>query len=101
MLFNLLSNALKDHSPDRVPQVRLHVCPEADQVVPEVEDNGLGLDAASEQKLFSIFPRFHDHVEGSGTGLYMVKKMVENAGDIITLSTKLGLGTIFPVYFVQ
>ena len=62
-------------------------------------DNGLGLDGAHEQKLFGMFQRFHDHVEGSGIGLYMVKKMVENAGGRIAVRSELGVGSTFLVYF--
>ena len=47
-----------------------------------------------------MFQRLHDHVEGSGIGLYMVKRMVENAGGRITLQSELGIGTTFSVYFV-
>jgi PAS domain S-box-containing protein len=97
VVFNLLSNALKYRA--RTPHVRLRARPEGDAVVLEVQDNGLGLDAGSEQKLFGMFQRFHDHVEGSGIGLYMVKKMVENAGGRITVKSELGRGTTFWVYF--
>ncbi|MBD2724322.1 sensor histidine kinase [Hymenobacter armeniacus] len=99
VIFNLLSNALKYRAPDRVPRVRLQARPQDAGVLLEVEDNGLGLDAASEQKLFGMFQRFHDHVEGSGIGLYMVKKMVENAGGRIAVRSELGRGTTFSVYF--
>ena len=99
VVFNLLSNALKYRAPDRPPRVRLRARPEGSFLVLEVSDNGLGLDAASKQKLFGMFQRFHDHVEGSGIGLYMVKKMVENAGGRISVSSELGVGTTFLVYF--
>ena len=46
-----------------------------------------------------MFQRFHNHVEGSGIGLYMVKKMVENAGGRITVDSELGRSTTFWVYF--
>ena len=101
VVFNLLSNAVKYHAPDRTPQVRLRTRYEGDFVVLEVRDNGLGLAAATEQKLFGMFQRFHDHVEGSGIGLYMVKKMVENAGGSIAVRSKLGVGTTFLIYFAQ
>ena len=101
VVFNLLSNAIKYRAPDRLPQVRLSARPEAQYVVLEVQDNGLGLEAASEQKLFGMFQRFHDHVEGSGIGLYMVKKMVENAGGHIVVRSELGIGTSFLVYFTR
>ena len=99
VVFNLLSNALKYRAPDRLPHVRLRAWHEDTYAVLEVQDNGLGLDAANEQKLFGMFQRFHDHVEGSGIGLYMVKKMVENAGGRIAVRTKLGVGSTFLVYF--
>ena len=99
VVFILLSNALKYHAPDRAPRVSLRARAEGDAVVLEVQDNGLGFDASNAQKLFGMFQRFHDHVEGSGIGLYMVKKMVENAGGRIAVHTKLGIGTTFSVYF--
>ncbi|WP_426059838.1 ATP-binding protein [Hymenobacter sp. B1770] len=99
VVFNLLSNALKYCCPDRAPHVRLLTRAEGAFVVLEVQDNGLGLEQASEQKLFGMFQRFHDHVEGSGIGLYMVKKMVENAGGRIAVRSELGVGTTFMVYF--
>jgi signal transduction histidine kinase len=52
-------------------------------------------------QLFTMFKRFHDHVEGTGIGLYMVKKMVENAGGRIEVETHLGEGSTFRVYFRQ
>ena len=99
VVFNLLSNALKYRAPDRLPHVRLRAWHEDTYAVLEVQDNGLGLDAANEQKLFGMFQRFHDHVEGSGIGLYMVKKMVENAGGRIAVRSELGIGSTFLVYF--
>ncbi|HEX8657312.1 MAG TPA: HAMP domain-containing sensor histidine kinase, partial [Hymenobacter sp.] len=101
VVFNLLSNALKYRDPTRTPHVRLRARPEGEFAVLEVIDNGLGLDAAYEQRLFGMFQRFHDHVEGSGIGLYMVKKMIENAGGRITVRSELGVGSAFCVYFVR
>ena len=101
VVYNLLSNALKYCSPQRLPHICLRTWAEGSHVVLEVEDNGLGLDAASKQKLFGMFQRFHDHVEGSGIGLYMVKKMVENAGGHLVVRSELGVGTSFLVYFLR
>jgi signal transduction histidine kinase len=64
----------------------------------EVHDNGLGLEAAQVPRLFTMFQRFHTHVEGTGIGLYMVKRMVENAGGRIEVHSQLGAGTTFFVY---
>ena len=47
-----------------------------------MQDNGLGIDLTQgEERLFAMFQRLHTHVEGTGMSLYMVKKMVKNAGD--------------------
>ncbi|UOQ70848.1 PAS domain S-box protein [Hymenobacter cellulosilyticus] len=81
VLYNLLSNALKYRSPDRPAHVLVSCRVEADYAVLRVQDNGLGLNLDHDgRKLFAMFQRLHDHVEGSGIGLYMVKKIVENAG---------------------
>ena len=69
MVFNLLSNALKYRDSGSLLHVPLRGRPEGRFVVLEVEDNGLGLKATNEQKLFGMFQRFHDHVEGSGIRL--------------------------------
>lgn len=61
--------------------------------------NGLGLDLNADRPLFGLFQRFHNHVDGSGVGLYIVKKMVENAGGIITVQSQLGEGSTFTVAF--
>lgn len=99
VVFNLLSNGLKYRSAERLPHLALRTWNEGEFTVLEVEDNGLGLDANSKRRLFGMFQRFHDHVEGSGIGLYMVKKMVENAGGRILVRSELGVGTAFLVYF--
>jgi PAS domain S-box-containing protein len=99
VVYNLLSNALKYRHPERPPVVRLSTRPEGAFVVLEVQDNGLGLDLTRQEHLFAMFQRLHTHVEGSGLGLYMVKRMVENAGGRITVESKLGEGSTFSVYF--
>jgi signal transduction histidine kinase len=97
IIYNLLSNGLKYRAPDRPPVVRLCCRRQGHEVVLEVQDNGLGLDEAQQQQLFRMFQRLHSHVEGSGVGLYMVKKIVENAGGAITVQSQPGVGTTFSV----
>jgi PAS domain S-box-containing protein len=99
VVYNLFSNALKYRHPDRVPQVRLLSRTQGHHLVLEVQDNGLGLDLARDHELFAMFQRYHTHVEGSGIGLYMVKKIVENAGGRIEVESQLGYGSTFFVYF--
>ena len=97
VLYNLLSNALKYRHPERPPVVRVRAYCEGEDVVLAVEDNGLGLTAAQQTKLFALFRRLHSHVEGSGVGLYMIKRIVENAGGSIAVDSVPEVGTTFTV----
>ena len=98
IVYNLLSNALKYRHPDRPPLVELRCrSVENGPVVLEVQDNGLGLTDAQQGKLFGLFRRLHDHVEGTGIGLYMVKRIVENAGGTITVRSQSEVGTTFTI----
>ena len=64
-------------------------------MVLEVEDNGLGLSEGQQARLFGLFQRLHTHVEGTGVGLYMLKRIVDNADGTIAVRSQLGLGTTF------
>ncbi len=100
VVYNLLSNALKYRQPDRQLRVRVAYQAQAEYQVLEVCDNGLGFDLSSgEEKLFGMFQRLHTHVEGSGIGLYMVKRMVENVGGRIAVQSQPGEGSTFTVFF--
>ena len=99
VVYNLLSNALKYRHPDRVPVVQLRVDGLETGVVLEVQDNGLGLDETQQSQLFGLFKRLHTHVEGTGMGLFMVKRLVEQAGGTILVQSEPGVGSTFRVTF--
>ncbi|SFQ31570.1 PAS domain-containing sensor histidine kinase [Hymenobacter arizonensis] len=100
VVYNLLSNALKYRHPDRAPHVQLSYFRQERFHVLRVQDNGLGVDLnQGSAKLFGMFQRLHTHVEGSGIGLYMVKKIVENSGGRIDVTSQLEKGTTFTVFF--
>ncbi len=46
-----------------------------------------------------MFKRLHDHVEGTGVGLYLVKRIIDNAGGRIEVDTKEGEGSVFRIFF--
>lgn len=98
LLYNLLSNALKYRHPDRPPHVRLTCRTQDGQWCLTVQDNGLGLTADQQASLFALFRRFHYHVDGSGLGLYTVKKIAENLGGRVEVQSELGVGSTFRVY---
>ena len=99
IVYNLVSNAVKYHDPERKPLVCIR-CEEAeDYQVLTVADNGLGMDLSKDNQLFGLFRRLHTHVEGTGIGLYIVKKIIENAGGKIKVESEVGVGTTFRVFF--
>ncbi|TPE39735.1 ATP-binding protein, partial [Pontibacter mangrovi] len=71
---------------------------EGEWFVLEVRDNGLGMSERCQEQLFTMFKRFHSHVEGTGIGLYIVKKIVDNAAGRVEVRSKEGEGTKFRVY---
>ena len=97
LIYNLLSNAVKYRDPARPPAVVLRAARGTAGTVLTVQDNGLGLNESQQAQLFGIFRRLHAHVEGSGVGLYMVKRMVENAGGTIAVASQPGVGSLFTV----
>jgi PAS domain S-box-containing protein len=99
ILYNLLSNALKYRSLERPLEVRITTFTEGNYTVFCLEDNGLGLAPQQLGKLFQMFKRLHTHVEGTGIGLYMIKRMIDNYGGRIEVESKLDEGTQFKVYF--
>ena len=66
-----------------------------------LKDNGLGFNQAYAEKVFEIFKQVHDNPEfgGTGTGLTICKKIVQNHNGLITVVSKMNLGTKFKIYF--
>jgi two-component system, sensor histidine kinase and response regulator len=99
ILYNLLSNAIKYRDPQRKPKIQIKTEIADNYALLTVKDNGLGMDLKEDTKIFSMFKRLHDHVEGSGIGLYIVKRIVSNTGGKIEVESKIGDGSIFKIYF--
>jgi len=99
ILYNLVSNAIKYASPERKPEIWLSTVQEGDYTLLTVKDNGVGMNPKNKDKIFGMFSRLHDHVEGTGVGLYLVKRMVENAEGKIEVESELGKGSVLKVYF--
>ncbi len=102
ILLNLLSNAVKYRSPDRVLEVDIKSQRTDGFIVLSIQDNGIGIAKEKIGQLFSKFKRVHDletQVEGTGIGLYLVKKIITNADGKIEVESRLGKGSCFKVYF--
>ena len=102
ILANLITNAIKYSSSDRDSYVKIYTKKEANTTIFVVEDNGIGIDLEThKEKLFQMFKRFHNHVEGTGVGLYIVKKLVEESGGTLKLESEVNVGTKLTLYFPQ
>jgi signal transduction histidine kinase len=98
ILYNLLSNALKYRSPHRQPEVHLETISVGERTKLVVTDNGLGISAKHLPNIFLMFRRFHIHVDGSGIGLYTVKRIIENNEGSIEVESELDKGTKFIIH---
>jgi signal transduction histidine kinase len=100
ILYNLLSNSLKYKHSARHPYIKISSRIKENYIFLSVADNGIGIDlSGGEKKLFKLFKRMHDHVEGSGVGLYIVKRIVDNYDGSIAVTSKVGQGTTFTIRF--
>jgi signal transduction histidine kinase len=100
ILKNLVSNAIKYHDLGKErPLVRVLArdLPGQRAFAIEVADNGTGIPENSQDKVFDMFYRATNQSEGSGLGLYIVKKAVEKLGGRIELRTRYREGSSFTV----
>jgi PAS domain S-box-containing protein len=98
IIYNLISNGIKYRKPDRFPEIFIKAVKLDGFILISVTDNGLGISESNIEKIFTMFKRFHDHVEGTGIGLYIVKRIIENAGGKIEVDSELDKGTTFNIY---
>lgn len=100
IFLNLISNAIKYKSEDRVPEIYLESKIEDGKTILSISDNGLGINMERHgHKLFGLNKVFHSHPEAKGVGLYMTKIQIEAMGGSISASSEVGVGTTFTVIF--
>jgi len=97
---NLIGNAIKFRGPGRAPVIRVTAAAQPDggwQI--GVADNGIGVPAEFAEKIFVIFQRLHgrDAYPGTGIGLALCKRIVEQHGGQMSLDTTYAGGT--RIYF--
>ncbi|MCA9170354.1 MAG: PAS domain S-box protein, partial [Planctomycetales bacterium] len=93
---NLLSNALKFRHPQRPPQIRISA-ELADQWEVRVTDNGIGIDKEFYERIFQLFQRLHtiNEYPGTGIGLAVCKKIIEQHGGSIRVESEPGTSSCF------
>jgi signal transduction histidine kinase len=100
IFYNLLSNAIKYRHTKRTPEITISTRKSDNYLVIDITDNGLGIDLEKyKEKLFSLYKRFHFHVEGKGMGLYLVKTQIGALGGKIEVTSQVNTGSRFSIFF--
>jgi len=113
LLYNLISNSLKFASPVRPLQIIIHSkivkgnTIDNEQVLDgkkychlSISDNGIGFDPQYKDRIFEVFQRLNSKelYAGTGIGLAIVKKIVENHNGFIAATSQINQGTTFDIY---
>lgn len=93
---NLIGNALK-YRGDRKPRVEIGAQVDAQGWQFDVRDNGIGIAARHQARIFEIFQRLHDQSQypGTGIGLAVCRRIVEAHGGRIWVDSEAGHGSTF------
>ncbi|NHF58795.1 PAS domain-containing protein [Flavobacteriaceae bacterium TP-CH-4] len=103
ILLNLFTNSIKYSSPKRPPVISVKAENEEDgKLVVTFSDNGLGIDLERHgKKLFGMYKTFHKHKDAKGIGLFITKNQMEAMNGQIEVTSAVGVGTNFRLYFQQ
>jgi light-regulated signal transduction histidine kinase (bacteriophytochrome) len=113
LMHNLIRNALKFSSPKRPPHIviksrivkgnklnNVKLAGAKSYCHISVTDNGIGFEPEYKDRIFEVFQKLHNRekYEGTGIGLAIVKKIVENHNGIVTATSQLDKGATFDIY---
>jgi signal transduction histidine kinase len=98
IIYNLLSNALKYISTERIPEILVRTYELDGRILLSVKDNGLGIDLVKYgNKIFKLNQVFHKRPDAKGVGLYITKAQVESFGGSIIVRSRENEGSEFIV----
>ncbi|MFN3323761.1 MAG: ATP-binding protein [Bryobacteraceae bacterium] len=93
---NLIGNALKYRRPEEPPRIHIYVQDQGAHWRFAVVDNGEGFDQLYAEQIFGVFKRLHGRrVSGSGIGLAICRRIVEQHGGRIWAESSPGRGSTF------
>ena len=113
LMYNLISNALKFSDPGKPSHIAItsaivkgnklsneKLSPEKNYCHIMVKDNGIGFEPEFSERIFEVFQKLHgkEIYAGTGIGLAIVKKIVENHNGIVTATSELNKGATFDIY---
>ena len=93
---NIIGNAIKYRSQE-TPKIHISATKENNQYLFSIKDNGIGMSPDYLERIFTIFQRLHTHAEyeGTGIGLAIAQKIVNQQGGQIWVESELGKGSTF------
>ncbi len=98
ILNNLISNSLKYHDGTKDnPLVEVNAYKDNNYLKMEVKDNGIGIAAEHQSKIFEMFYRASEKSKGSGLGLYIVQETIHKMNGKIKVASDVGVGTSFEI----
>jgi light-regulated signal transduction histidine kinase (bacteriophytochrome) len=97
ILYNLIGNALKYKNEKETPVVEIKAEKIGEFWQFSVIDNGIGIAPENHERIFTIFNRLHtkEKYEGTGMGLAIVKKIIDNLGGEVWVKSQVGDGATF------
>jgi signal transduction histidine kinase/FixJ family two-component response regulator len=98
-LINILENALDacvENNADKSHKIVFAAKQEENNVIFEVRDNGVGMDRESKESLFTLFFSSKGN-KGTGLGLFIAKKIIDQHGGKITVASTAGQGSVFRI----
>lgn len=101
IFYNLYSNAIKYRRQGIPTEIKISTYDEGEYFVLEVEDNGQGFDLKHLDKVFAMFQRLNNDVEGKGVGLFIIKSLIETHGGTIDVQSEVNKGSKFKVKLIE
>jgi signal transduction histidine kinase len=99
ILNNLISNAIKFQRPQNDQgMVTINLKESDTEYSLEIEDNGTGIAAEYQKKIFDMFFRASTNSEGSGLGLYILNETVQKLNGRVQVQSEVGAGSVFMVH---
>ena len=99
VFYNLIHNAIKFSDPEKNSKIKIATEAVKGCVILCVQDNGLGIPFKDQRRVFKKSSRLTKKIQGTGMGLYVVKKMNEDNEGRIKLESKEKEGSTFKIFF--
>jgi two-component system CheB/CheR fusion protein len=99
VMLNLITNALKFSFPDRVPEISIRTEKKDEFITLTITDNGIGITQDKLDHIFKKYKRINETAEGTGIGLYLIRKIINASGGKIEVECAEGKGCSFTIFF--